>query len=194
MRDLIHQLTRDHVRDGKYRVSLLAELQGETTPGRNTSGGSPKDELKLPVAAGTIDLYQRIRKEAYDNLWKWKHVLCAGTVEDTIQAFAYAGEGDDPGENIEYFTKLLQGWVDSIENLLRPSKPRRKIHAPCPACNEKYFGDERTVALTANIWDEHEKIMPPGSWDVVCGACGAEWKGEQLNFHVAALHTSKVSA
>lgn len=181
MRELIHRLTRDHYRDGHIRVSLLAELQGETMPGRNSSSG-PTDELKIPIAAGTIDLYRRISEKAYDDLWKWKRCLCAGTLEDVIQCFGYAEPDND-----EYFENLLQSWVDSIENLLRPKKPRRKIHAPCPNCGTKYHGPEREPAVTANCWDEQENMLHPGLWDVACDACGASWSGDKLPFLTSAL-------
>lgn len=177
LRALIHQLTRDHYLNGQTRVSLLAELQGETMPGRNSSGGGNSDEIKIPVAAGTIDLYRKIHKRAYDDLWKWRRMLCAGTLEDVIQCFEHTD-----AENEGYFTDLLQSWVDEIENLLRPKKPRRKLHQPCPACNEKYYGPDRAPALSANCWDSKEQLLHPACWDVACAACGAEWKGDEVGF------------
>lgn len=174
---LAHQLTRPHYKNGAIRPSLLNELRGETTPGQNSSTGPATDEPKIPIAAGVIDLYQKIHKRAHDDLWKWRHMLCAGTLEDVIQCFTHTD-----AQNEEYFTQLLQEWVDEIEGLLRPKKPRRKLHQPCPACREKYFGEDRAPALSANCWGTDEELLHPALWDVACAACGAEWKGDELGF------------
>lgn len=179
--EAVHKLTSPHIHDGNIRPSLLDELRNRTTPGQDAGAGTGTDEPKIPIAVGTVDLSMLIEKEARDELWAWKHFTIAGDLKYTIQAYenptgAWANDWE------KYFTRLTNKWIRQINQHLRPTKPRKKLMQPCPACGVKLAGEERKPVLTLNCWDDAEEMMKPQEWDVVCESCGAEWRGDELTW------------
>ena len=179
--EAVHKLTSPHIHDGNIRPSLLDELRNRTAPGQDAGAGTGTDEPKIPIAVGTVDLSMLIEKEARDELWAWKHFTIAGDLKYTIQAFDKpVGPWAEDWE--KRFTSFANHWVRLINELLHPTKPRKKLMHPCPACGVKLHGDERKPSLTLNCWDEDEEMMHPSKWDASCEACGAAWVGDELNY------------
>lgn len=173
----IHLLTSPHFHDSAIRPSLLQELRGEAMPGQTAGAGTGSDEPKIPIAVGTIDLMMAIEKEARAELLAWKNFTIAGDLEHTIHAYEHAD-----GDWALWFERITHKWVQQIDSLLHPVKPRKKLMHPCPACGIKLHGDERKPVLTLNCWDADETMMHPSKWDAECEACGATWVGDELTW------------
>lgn len=177
MRDLIHQLTRTHYLDGKMHEALLTQIEGAAQPDRTGGASAGNDEPKVPVDVGAISIRQNIDWEARDYHYSL-YGTDTGTLTEIIQAF---GSTKNP-EWAKYLEGKLGGWANSIRSYLHPTKPRYKINAPCPACGQRFYGEDRRIALSANCWDKDENLLPPGEWEVACAACPGEWRGEELSW------------
>ncbi|WP_345600308.1 DUF7341 domain-containing protein, partial [Thermocatellispora tengchongensis] len=163
------------------RPSLLEQLRGAVKPDAG-GGAAGSDGARLPVDVGAVSLLQDIERSAraeHQELFETQH----GTLEQVIQRFATVTHP----EWVDYLARVTGEWATSIDRYLRPRKPRRRLHQPCPACGVKYHGEERTPTLTLNCWGEDEETLPPAEWDAACGACGAEWRGEEITWFVGAL-------
>lgn len=178
----IDRLTNDHVttgHDGKpeSRPPLLVELQGAVHPG-NDGSGSASASRPLPINADAVDLIQRIKHDAHVDHYEMRGFRFRGTVRELLMSYQVPVFADLSAEWDDYLAHVTLDWVDAIDALVRPKKPRRKLSVPCPHCEQQFFGEERAVCLTANCWGEGEKWLPASKWDVRCGGCEAEWVGE----------------
>lgn len=181
----VHELTRPHLPAGATLntepvPALLDQLRkavhAEATGRQSTS----TDGTPLPLSAGAIDLQQEITKQAAIDLAEMRGMRIAKPcrLEDIIQGLAPAVDPDWHA----YLERVTLEWVDGINNLVNPKKPRRKIHQPCPSCGVMFVGEERAPALTMNCWDAEEKMMHPSKWDAECAGCGATWVGDELEW------------
>lgn len=190
----IHTLTRPHLPSGATIGTqpvppLLEELDHAVHPAPTGRQSTSRDETPLPISAGAVDLQQTITNQAVIDLWDMRGITLAKprALADVIQAF-------DPPVDAEwsaYLERITGEWCDSIRGLVNPRKPRYKMHRPCPACGLLFSDNEHTPALSANFWDEYEHMMHPSKWDASCGACGAEWAGDQLQALAPQLSTDK---
>lgn len=89
-----------------------------------------------------------------------------------------------------YLSRVSLEWVDKINTLLWPVKPRRKLTGKvCPSCGEAYYGEERKVCLSLGCWDDDGNMRPIGTWDIECAGCEAGWSGDQVSWLLRALDT-----
>ena len=148
--DQIHQLAREHLRtgpDGKaHKVpALLHELRNAVTPGRNSSGGGASGP-SIPIDPDAMDLLAKIESEAKQDYQDMTGVRWAKDV-DTLLPWI-AGLDLSP-EWYAYYERVTLEWLDAINALLWPVKPRRKLTGKaCPSCGQSMYGEDRKVALS----------------------------------------------
>ena len=186
--DNVHRLTSEHMTlvDGRpVKVpALLDRLEEGASPGSDggRSAGSP-----LPINVGAVDLMREIRAEALDAHWEMHATEYRGSLRGLLRLWARPGTLQT-AEWEAYLEHVTLDWVDRIEALLKPSKPPRRISLPCPACGEKFAGEERKPALHLHCWGDDEAMLPPGEWRAECVACGAGWDAkEQMAWLVRAV-------
>ena len=177
----IHRLTSTHLTtgtDGKpvKMPALLMELEAAVKPGNDGSGNGSTGK-PIPINAGAVDLAQAIRKDAQTDHVELRGFRHPGTITELLQSYLVPIFTDIDNEWAEYLEHVTLDWVDRIDNLVRPRKPRRKLGVACPHCEQKFHGEEREPALTVNCWGKDETMLPQGQWDAKCSACGAEWIG-----------------
>lgn len=182
LRENVHRLTSDYLttgHDGKpaTRPALLVELQGAVKPG-NDGTGSASASRPLPINADAVDLIQRIKHDAHVDHYEMRGFRFRGTISELLNSYLIPVYADLTDEWNDYLSHVTLDWVDAIDALVRPRKPRRKLTVPCPHCGEMFYGEERAVCVTANVWGEGEEMLPTARWDVRCGGCESEWVGQ----------------
>lgn len=191
LQDQIHQLAREHLRtgpDGKaHKVpALLVELRNAVTPGRNSSGGGASGP-PIPIDPDAMDLLAEIEADAKRDYLDMTGVRWTKTVDALLP---WIGGLDLTPEWHAYYERVTLEWLDRINTLLWPVKPRRKLTGKtCPSCGQATYGEERKVALSLGCWDSEGNMRAIGSWDIVCAGCDAHWSGDQVSWLLRALDT-----
>lgn len=191
--DQIHQLAREHLRtgpDGKaHKVpALLVELRNAVTPGRNSSGGGASGP-PIPIDPDAMDLLAEIEADAKRDYLDMTGVRWTKTVDALLP---WIGGLDLTPEWHAYYERVTLEWLDRINTLLWPVKPRRKLTGKtCPSCAQSTYGEDRKVALSLGCWDSEGNMRAIGSWDIECAGCQAQWTGEQVSWLLRALDTPK---
>ena len=158
------------------RDALFVELDAAVKPG-NDGGNGGKSGPPIPINPSAIDLMVAIKRDAHADHYEMRGFRFKGTVTELLDSYLVPVFADLNDEWTEYLEHVTMDWVDRIDALVRPRKPRRKLAVPCPHCGETFHGDEREVCLTANCWGADETMLPQHQWDVRCGLCGNEWVG-----------------
>jgi hypothetical protein len=161
----------------------LSELREAVKPGSDGCAGGTSGGTVIPINPSAVDLLAEISREAHVDYIELHGTRYRGPLEGLLQTHA-----DLDGEWGAYLEGVLLGWVDKINDLLHPAKPRRKLNVECPACGQRFHGPERAVCLTADCWGPEEQMLQPAAWHVQCEGCGAEWAGDNLKWFLAALH------
>ena len=189
--DQIHQLAREHLRtgpDGKaHKVpALLVELRNAVTPGRNSSGGGASGP-PIPIDPDAMDLLAEIEADAKRDYLDMTGVRWTKTVDALLP---WIGGLDLTPEWHAYYERVTLEWLDRINTLLWPVKPRRKLTGKtCPSCGQATYGEDRKVALSLGCWDSEGNMRSIGSWDIECAGCEAHWSGDQVSWLLRALDT-----
>lgn len=189
--DQIHQLAREHLRtgpDGKaHKVpALLAELRNAVTPGRNSSGGGASGP-PIPIDPAAMDLLAKIEAEAKRDYQDMTGIRWTKDVDTLLPWIAGL---DLTPEWYAYYERVTLEWLDAINTLLWPVKPRRKLTGKaCPSCGQSMYGEGRKVALSLGCWDDEGNMRAIGSWDIECAGCQAHWTGDQVAWLLTALDT-----
>lgn len=193
--DQIHQLAREHLRtgpDGKaHKVpALLVELRNAVTPGRNSSGGGASGP-PIPIDPDAMDLLAKIEAEAKRDYLDMTGVRWTKDVDTLLPWIAGL---DLTPEWYAYYERVTLQWLDAINTLLWPVKPRRKLTGKtCPSCGQSMYGEDRKVALSLGCWDNEGNMKPIGTWDIECAGCEAHWSGDQVTWLLRALDTPDVA-
>lgn len=191
LEDSIHQLAREHLRtgpDGKaHKVpALLDELRKAVTPGRNSSGGGASGP-PIPIDPDALDLLAEIDRAAKTDYYEMTGVRWAKDVDALLPWVAGL---DLTPEWRAYLERVTLEWIDRINALLWPVKPRRKLTGKtCPSCGQTYHGEERKVTLSLGCWDDDGNLARIGDWDIACAGCDAQWTGDQVSWLLTALDT-----
>jgi hypothetical protein len=191
IRDNVHQLTRDHLRTGPdnkpHKVpALLDELRAAVTPGNSMSGGGASG-APSPINVSALDLLGEIESETRRDYYEITDTGWQSTLEELLQA--YAGM-DLPPEWAAYLERMTLEYVDKINALLWPVKPRRKLVGKvCPSCGWATYGEERKTCLSLGCWDSEGGMKKIGDWDIECASCEAGWSGDQVSWLLRALDT-----
>lgn len=189
--DSIHQLCREHLKtgpDGKaHKVpALLEDLRNAVMPGNSMSGGGASG-APSPINVSALDLLGEIETAAKTDYYEMAGVHWTKGVERLLPWIA--GLDLTPEWN-NYLSHVTQDWVDKINALLWPVKPRRKLVGKvCPSCGWATYGEERKTCLSLGCWDNEGNMRKIGEWDIECGSCEAGWTGEQMIFLLRALDT-----
>lgn len=192
----VHTLTRPHLSTGPHgklteQPPLLQELQDAVHPSECGSGGAGKSKTKIPINPDAVDLIAKIQHEAATDHIEMRGWRLVGTTTQTLQSYTtpiYKTMPDTEWET--YLEHVTHEWINQIEQLVRPRKPRRKlVGTECPSCEQKYHGEERAVCLTADCWGTGEDLLHPSEWHVQCEGCGAQWSGDTLKWFIRALGT-----
>jgi len=194
LQDSVHQLCRDHLRtgpDGKaHKVpALLDELRAAVTPGRNSSGGGAAGP-PIPIDPDALDLLREIEATAKRDYYEMTGVQWT---KDLDRLLPWMVSLDLKPEWHAYLERVSLEWIDAIQAMLWPVKPRRKLTGKtCPACSQSLYGEERKVALSLGCWDDDGNLAKIGAWDIACAGCGAEWAGDQVSWLLRALNTKDI--
>lgn len=192
LRGNIQELTETHLKMGPagkpvQAPSLLSELRAAVKPGSDGGSGGASSSAPIPINPDAVDLLREISEGAATDLWEMRGFAISKpcSIEQVIR-------GLDPAIDFDwhaYLERVTLEWVDAINGMLRPTKPRRKLGVECPSCGQRFHGVERAVCLTADCWGPNEEILHPAAWHVQCEGCGAEWVGDDLKWLIAALNT-----
>lgn len=191
LRDSVHQLTSDHLKtgpDGKaHKVpALLEELRNAVTPGNSMSGGGASGP-PIPINADALDLLREIETSAKTDYYEMTGVAWT---KDVIALLPWMVSLDLKPEWSAYLERVTLEWIDRINALLWPVKPRRKLVGKvCPSCGWATYGEERKTCLSLGCWDTEGAMKKVGDWDIECASCEAGWTGEQMIFLLRALDT-----
>lgn len=191
LKDHVHQLTRDHLKtgpDGKaHKVpALLDELRAAVTPGNSMSGGGASG-APSPINVSALDLLGEIEGESRRDYYEITDTGWQSTLEELLQH--YSGMDMTP-EWSAYLERVTLEYVDKINTLLWPVKPRRKLVGKvCPSCGWATYGEERKTCLSLGCWDDAGNMRAIGTWDVECASCEAGWSGDQVGWLLRALDT-----
>ena len=194
IRDNVHQLVSEHLKTGPdnrpHKVpALLDDLRAAVTPGNSMSGGGASG-APSPINVSALDLLAEIEAGARSDYLEMCGVAWTGTLERLLPWIASL---DITPEWDAYLSHALSDYIDKINALLWPVKPRRKLTGKtCPACSQSMHGEERKVALSLACWDDDGNLAKIGDWDVACAGCGAEWSGDQVSWLLRALDTPEI--
>lgn len=189
LRANIQELTETHLKMGPagkpvQAPSLLSELRAAVKPSPGGVGGSGAQAAPIPINPDAVDLLSSITHEANVDYFEIHGTRYRGPLECLLQSH---GELSTDWEL--YLEGVTLGWIDRINGMLRPSKPRYKLGVECPSCGQRFHGEGRAVCLTADCWGPNEEMLHPAAWHVQCEGCGATWVGDDLKWLVAALNT-----
>lgn len=199
LRSNIHTLTSAHLTTGSdgvttARPALLVELQHAVKPGNDGTGGGSASK-PLPINADAVDLIQSIKHDAHVDHYEMRGFRFRGTISELLNSYLIPVYADLSAEWEAYLEHVTLGWIDAVDALVRPRKPRRKLSVPCPSCGDQFHGEERAVCLTANCWGDGEEWLPQERWDVRCEGCGAEWKGyESMRWFLKSIGQGGIAA
>jgi hypothetical protein len=191
LNDNIHRLTREHLthdKDGNLRTvpAMLDELRRAVTPGQNGYGGGASGP-PIPIDPSAVDLLTEFTTEARRDYHEITGSHWPGIVDGLLIHFAAMNltpEWDS------YLTHVTTEWVDRINAMLWPVKPRRKLVGKvCPSCGWATYGEERKTCLSLGCWDSDGGMKKIGDWDIECASCEAGWRGEQVAYLLRALDT-----
>lgn len=191
LKDHVHQLAREHLRtapDGKaHKVpALLDELRNAVTPGSSMSGGGASGP-PIPINPDALDLLREIESAAKSDYYEMTGVHWTKTV-DALLPWIVGLDLTPEWDN--YLWHVTSDWIDRIDTLLWPVKPRRKLVGKvCPSCGWATYGEERKTCLSLGCWDSEGAMKKIGEWDIECASCEAGWTGEQMIFLLRALDT-----
>jgi hypothetical protein len=194
LKDSIYQLTSAHLRTGPdnkpHKVpALLDELRAAVIPGNSMSGGGASG-APSPINVSALDLLGEIESETRRDYYEITNTGWQSTLEELLQA--YAGMDLTP-EWSAYLERVMLEYVDKINALLWPVKPRRKLVGKvCPSCGWATYGDERKTCLSLGCWDSEGNMRKIGDWDIECASCEAGWAGDQVSWLLRALDTPDV--
>ena len=187
--DNIHRMTRPHMTrssGGPITVpSLLDQLAAAVHPSA-AGGASGGSKIRIPIDAGAMSLHQDIDREAREHHRDAFGLDKFDTLEAIIQSF---NEAPSPDWST-FLEHVTLDWVDRITALLEPAKPYRPSHA-CPACEQRFHGEDNAPTLAVYWRDEDGKQRHPHEWVMECGACTAQWSGKELGI---IAHTIKEAA
>jgi len=189
--DHIHQLCREHLKtgpDGKaHKVpALLDDLRTAVTPGNSMSGGGASGP-PIPINAEAVDLLHEIEVGIKSD---YHEMTGVHWTKDGRALLQWVTNLDLTPEWDNYLTHVTSDWIDRINNMLWPVKPRRKLTGKtCPSCGQAYYGEERKVALSLGCWDVDGNLAKIGEWDIACAGCDAGWSGDQVSWLLKALDT-----
>lgn len=189
LRDNVWQLTKDHLKTGPdnkpHKVpALLDELRAAVTPGRNSSSGGASGP-PIPIDPDALDLLREIETEARRDYHEITPLYWGGSLEALLQRL---GIMDLTPEWRNYLEHVTLEWVDKINALLWPVKPRRKLVGKvCPSCGWATYGEERKTCLSLGCWDSDGHMKKIGDWDIECASCEAGWSGAQVGWLLRAL-------
>lgn len=192
--DHCHQLAREHLKtgpDGKaHKVpALLDELRNAVTPGRNSSGGGAAGP-PIPIDPDALDLLREIEAAAKSDYYEMTGVHWTKDLDALLPWIAGL---DLTPEWDNYLRHVTQEWIDKINAMLWPVKPRRKLVGKvCPSCGWATYGEERKTCLSLGCWDDDGAMKKIGAWDIACASCEAEWVGDQVSWLLKALETKDV--
>lgn len=191
LNDNVHQLAREHLRtgpDGKaHKVpALLDELRNAVTPGSSMSGGGASGP-PIPINPDALDLLREIEAGARKDYFEMTGVHWTKSVDRLLPWIASL---DLTPEWDTYLRHVTLEWIDKINAMLWPVKPRRKLVGKvCPSCGWATYGEERKTCMSLGCWDDTGNMRAIGTWDVECASCEASWSGEQVSWLLKALDT-----
>jgi hypothetical protein len=191
LKDSIHQLCSEHLRTGPdnrpHKVpALLDELRSAVKPGNSMSGGGASG-APSPINVSALDLLAEIEAGARSDYLEMCGVAWTGTLERLLPWIAGL---DITAEWDSYLSHALSDYIDKINALLWPVKPRRKLTGKrCPACGYSMYGEERKTCLSLGCWDDEGGMKKIGDWDIECASCEAAWSGDQVSWLLRALDT-----
>jgi len=193
--DNVHQLCREHLRTGPDNrphtvPALLDELRAAVTPGNSMSGGGASG-APSPINVSALDLLAEIEAGARRDYLEMCGVAWTGTLERLLPWIASL---DITPEWDSYLSHSLSDYIDKINALLWPVKPRRKLTGKvCPSCGWATYGEERKVCLSLGCWDDEGGMKKIGDWDIECASCEASWSGDQVSWLLRALDTPEIN-
>ncbi|MEZ2373109.1 hypothetical protein [Arthrobacter sp. RCC_34] len=182
----IHQLIRPHVIEdglGGYTPNepLLVQLQDALKP-NNGGGATSAGGAKLPVNATALALQQDIAREATQ-----ANVTMTGYLINNTDQILHAWDTADLTlEWSTYLATLTTTWVNKIQKLISPAKPYHPSR-PCPACGQRFYGEERNPCLSVHWIGTDGQVTHPEDWTMECESCGAEWTGDSLGAIATAM-------
>ena len=192
LQDNIHQLTRDHLKTGPdnkpHKVpALLEELRAAVTPGHAGSAGGSSGP-PIPINPNALDLLAEIETDARTDYAEMTGERWPGDLIGLLRAVAILNLTP---EWSSYLERVSLEWIDKINALLWPVKPRRKLVGKvCPSCGWATYGEERKTCLSLGCWDDEGNMRAIGTWDIECASCEAGWAGDQVTFLLRALDTN----
>jgi hypothetical protein len=138
-----------------------------------------------PINVSALDLLGEIEAAAKSDYYEMTGVRWTKSVERLLSWIAGL---DLTPEWDSYLSHVTLDWVDKINALLWPVKPRRKLVGKvCPSCGWATYGEERKTCLSLGCWDDEGGVLPPGQWDIECASCEAGWAGDQIAWLITAL-------
>jgi hypothetical protein len=177
--------------DGKaHKVpALLDDLRNAVTPGNSMSGGGASGP-PIPINAEALDLLHEIETAAKADYYEMTGVQWIKSVSELLP---WVASLDLTPEWRAYLEHVTSDWIDRINTMLWPVKPRRKLTGKvCPSCGQSTYGEERKVCLSLGCWDPDGQMAKIGDWDIECAACNAAWAGDQVSWLLRALDTPDV--
>lgn len=189
LRDNVHQLCRPHLKTGPdnkpHKVpALLEDLRRAVTPGNSMSGGGASG-APSPINVTALDLLCEIESESRKDYFEMTDAPWQSTLEELLQHVATL---DLTAEWDAYLARVTLEYVDKIDALLWPIKPRRKlVGIDCPSCGFATYGEDRKTCLSLGCWDAEGGARKIGDWDIECASCEAGWSGEQIGFLLKSL-------
>lgn len=188
--DNIHRLKNEHLSMADGRAvkvpALLDQLESACSSNLGAQGGGSGGKGLL-VNTRAVDLHREIRRDALAYHFEMHGYEFRGSLRGLIGSWV-APPTEQWGTFLEHATL---DWCDRIGDLLESRRPPFRPSIPCPACGQRFHGDENAPALSIEYWDhEQDKALHPHSWTAECAACGAEWRSyEEMKFLRATTDT-----
>jgi len=177
----INQLINTHVAinaHGKIvkQPPLLTQLKDA-----DSNGGRPTtSERPIPANLKAVALLQDI----YDEAIKHQYAMIKTVDQRPLRAILTEWATIEDREWQSFLGHVTLDWVDLINDVINPTRPRRPLMQPCSACGQKYTPGEdgkRIPAVTAWVWDSTgEHVTSIEQWEVQCSNCGAQWHGKEV--------------
>lgn len=176
----INQLINPHVAmNPRGKIVKQPALLTQLSEADRNGGISTTSERPIPANVNAIALAQDLLHEAKNHQYEM-----TSNDDGTLWQIIKSWETVEDREWQEFLGHVTLDWIDRINQIIQPTRPRRPLMQPCSACGHKYTpGDDgkRIPAVTAWVWDRQgEAIAPMEHWDVHCSNCGAEWHGKEV--------------
>lgn len=181
------RLTNEHKTmgpKGPITVPALLDQLSEAVHPNNGGGVTGGAGARLPVNATALALLQDVEREARESQAELIPTF-RGDLKAIIRSWAVEPIN---GEWQEYLTNTTREWVKKIDRLLSPIKPYHPSK-PCPACGQRFHGEDNTPTLALTWISQDGDVMHPEEWAMECEACGAEWTGSVLGAVAWAMNT-----